>query len=450
MGLYERVFEAGVVGCGGAGFPTHAKLRTDVSRLLVNGAECEPLLYADKYLLRHFASEIVFAAAAVSSELGASECAVAMKSEYRAEMEAVKAAVSRTGASVSIGSLQSFYPAGDEHVLVFELTGHAPPPGGLPSDVGCLVMNVSTLLAVYDALAGRTFTHRYFSVAGEVERPSVLRAPIGAPLSFCLEAAGGAKPGGTCAILGGPMMGRVISIAELESQVVTKTLSGLVILPGGSPVERRGALSARQVASRARAGCIRCSQCGDLCPRSLLGHPIEPHQIMRRLAFCGDLDALDMDDPVIRGATLCSECGVCEIVACPMGLNPRRVNGEIKARLARAGLRYEHGGARQAPHPFREFRKTPSARAAARAGVYKYYGRGGTDILTEVKPPSVRMPLLQHRGAPSEPVVPDGAFVEEGSLVARCPEGKLGANLCASISGVVEIRSDHIVITARS
>ena len=138
MDFIERVKAAGVVGAGGAGFPTHVKLSAKAELLIVNAAECEPLIEVDKYLCRTFAPDIVRGVSAAARHLGA-RAVVAIKSDYRAEIGALRSAIQERGADISIFEMASFYPAGDEQVMVQLVTGRSIPERGLPLDVGAVV-----------------------------------------------------------------------------------------------------------------------------------------------------------------------------------------------------------------------------------------------------------------------------------------------------------------------
>ncbi|MDR1472768.1 MAG: SLBB domain-containing protein [Synergistaceae bacterium] len=443
----ELIRSAGVVGCGGAGFPTYAKLQGRVEYFIANGAECEPLLQTDRYIMRHCPDEVVSALARVGEAAGASRCVVALKETYAEEIEAISSGIGRTGAPVTVCAMRSFYPAGDEQAVVREVTGRVVPPGGIPIDVGCAVSNAATLLAAFDAMNGRPFTRKFLTVSGEVRSPAIVSAPVGTPLSDCLSLAGGASADDYCVLLGGPMMGRIISKEETGAERVTKTTSGVIILPRDNRLSAAQSLSDRQISVRARAACIRCSQCTDLCPRYLLGHPLEPHKIMRRLALCGDLRELPLDEPVVRSAALCCECGICELVACPMNLQPRRVNAALRRRLSSEGIRYRRGEGQREAHPLRDMRKIPSERAAARAGVARYK-HIHIDSLAEAHPHTVFISMSQHIGAPCVPVVEDGVRVRAGDLIASSPVGNLGSNIHASIDGVVAILESSIAISS--
>ncbi len=451
MSILEQIRDAGIVGCGGAGFPTHAKLSGKGIRwLILNGAECEPLLGTDRWLMRNRADDIVGAAAAVAKEIGAQECTIGLKKAYTREIAALEAAIKklpRTAPVVRLHAMDSFYPAGDEQVLVYEVTGQVVPPAGIPLDVGAAVSNVATMAAVHDAMEGRPFTRKYLTVTGEVADPKVLCVPVGTSYLDCIRLAGGATVEDWIAVNGGPMMGKPLTMAEAAGAVVTKTTSGILILGSDGAIGRAQKISLEHMKNRAAASCIQCSYCTELCPRHLLGHPLEPHKIMRKMAISPDITQL-LDDPDVRKAALCCQCGVCESYACPMGLQPRRVNALLKDALGKAGVRYPKGEGTFAPLPARKNRKVPTQRAAARAGVLAYY-HTVLDKMEQYQPDSVTLLLDQQIGAPCQVVVKEGDQVTEGQLVARCPEGKLGADLHASITGTVVKAEGAIVIQER-
>ena len=445
--VVEALRTAGVVGCGGAGFPTYAKFSGDSpEHFIVNAAECEPLLRTDRHVMKRHAGEVVSAIAEIAEAVGAQKTTIALKEGYTEEIAALDEAIASFGAPVKLHRMRSFYPAGDEQTMVYEVTGRVVPAGGIPLDVLCVVSNVATMLAARDALDGKPFTRRYLTVSGEVECPVVADAPIGTPIVDCLAATGGVKLRDYCILIGGPMMGRIVAQEEIPGLYVTKTTSGVVALPLPGRLEATQRMSSRQMATRARAACIRCSMCTDLCPRNLLGHPLEPHRIMRALALSGSLDELPLGSAVVRSAALCCECGICELVACPMELQPRRVNAELRKRLTAAGIRYEKGAGQQEPNRLRDARKVPTGRAAARAGVYRYHGYR-IDESTALSPNRVVISLAQHIGAPCVAIVEGGERVGIGQVIARSPDDKLGSVLHASIEGRVEVMKDAIAIT---
>lgn len=447
MQLTELIYQAGIIGCGGAGFPTHAKYNGKIETIIINGAECEPLLQTDRYLMRNKAGELIKAADMLLRETGAGGCVIALKASYTREIGALEEAIRSLGSDVRLHRLESFFPAGDEQTIVYEVTGKVVPPAGIPLNVGCVVNNIATLYAIYEAMEGRPFTQKYLTVTGEVKHPVIAKVPIGTPVVECLKLAGGPLLSDYVVVNGGPMMGKLMTKEEAESAYVTKTMSGLIVLSTDSSIARRSEVTLKHMLNRAKSACIQCSFCTQLCPRALLGHPLEPHRIMRKLSSCRDLTEI-LDDRDVRNAALCCECGICEVYACPMGLQPRKVNSLLKGELAGAGIRYQRAEGEWEPDPNRNMRKAPTARVASRAGVAAFE-EIRIDELKEITPASsgtVRLAFRQSIGAPSQTVIKDGERVEEGQLIAVCPEGSLGSALHASISGVAVLEEQYLEI----
>lgn len=445
MDLIKKIFEAGVVGCGGAGFPTHIKLKASPDILIINGAECEPLLRTDRYLMVHEAEKLIGGIDLICRELSIPKACIAVKKTYTQEMASLNDAIRKLGSGVTIHQMDSFYPAGDEQVVVYEVTGRVVPPAGIPLDVGAIVDNVATIAAVADAASGKPFTEKYLTVTGEVRRPSILKVPVGTSFEQCIEMAGGTTSDKVMIVSGGPMMGLPMSWEAAMAASVTKTTSGILVLPEDGAVDRRRKTEIRHMLNRAKAACIQCTFCTQLCPRHMLGHPLQPHRIMRKMAACTDISQI-LDDKDIRQAAICSECGVCEVYACPMGLQPRLINAIIKGELAQAGIRYNREDDGWEADINRPYRKVPTQRIAARAGVGAYYKIDG-HVYVEGTAKRVTLPLKMNIGVPAEPVIASGTYVEKGQLIAACPEGKLGANLHASISGTACITEQSITIT---
>lgn len=445
MNIVDKIEAAGIVGCGGAGFPTHIKMSGSPSHLIVNGAECEPLICTDRYIMRHHAEDIVCAAEVLGIEMNVEKCTIVLKENYTEEINALEKAIEKLHAKVSLHLLDSYYPAGDEQSIVYEVTGNVVPPSGIPLDVGCVVSNASTMFAVRAAMEGSPMTDKYVTVNGAANQPSIVKAPLGTSISECIDACGGVTLSEYAVLIGGPMMGKIIPYRQAKQTVVNKTTSGIIILPIDHSLVQDSNKSTEWIVKQARVACIRCSQCSDICPRHLLGHPITPHKIMRSFALCGNIYEV-AESEVGKLAAICCECGLCEVVACPMGLKPRRINREIKQVLASKGYRYPKNAGQLEVNPWREHRMVSSSRAAARVGVSQYERKVINDLL-EVHTDYVRLSLNQHIGSPSIPVVQVGDYVRKGQLIAICQEGKLGAKLHASIDGFVEsIEEMNIVL----
>ena len=448
MGIIEQIRDAGVVGCGGAGFPTHRKIAGNIEYYIVNAAECEPLLRTDRYLMLNKAPELVRALTALKTEMNIEHCVIAVKHHYHDEIQSLRKAIAAVNAPIEIHEMDSFYPAGDEQTIAYEVTGRVVPPAGIPMAVGAVINNVATVYAISEAMDGKPFTQKYLTVTGEVRNPTILCVPIGTSFQECIELAGGALQNEYFIVAGGPMMGRPMTMAQAAQATVTKTTSGILVLPADGQHARTNEVDMAFMIGRARSVCMQCSSCTQMCPRNQLGHPLEPHSIMRAMAMGGGNIQAMLDIPAVLNAQLCCECGICEIYACPMGLFPRKINSMLKRELGAAGIRYQAPQQEWKARPTRELRKAPSDRVAARAGVLKYNDYVIRDLKTAA-PTKVSIPVRMHIGAPAEPVVAVGDKVKAGDLIAKVPEGALGAPVHASISGKVESVGENIVIVKR-
>lgn len=435
--LTRAVREAGVVGAGGAGFPTHVKLTGRPRVLIINGAECEPLLRVDQELMARKQAVLADGLAALTRRLGPEETFLALKGKHHALARQWRGILPELPAKVF--ELEDFYPAGDEHVLVHEVTGMVVPPAGIPPDVGVLVLNVETLFNVARALEGRPVTEKYVTVAGAVANPKTVRAPVGISFRELVYLAGGPSVAGAVCLAGGPMMARAVT--DLN-QPVTKTTKGVIVLPAEHRLVSHLTLDWPVILRRNRNSCENCRICTDLCPRYLLGHPLEAHRMMRYHAAGGDLVARQEH----REALLCSECGLCEKFSCPVGVFPRVVMAGAKRELAAAGIKYPRGQEQCAPRPSRPDRKVPSGRLIARAGLREFDRPAPLDP-EKAPAEAVRILLQPPFGSRCNPAVVEGQAVREGDLVGEIPEGALGARMHASISGLVtRVASEYIEI----
>ncbi len=437
--LVKMIRDAGVIGAGGAGFPTHIKSGSRAQIVIANGTECEPLAQADQQLMEKHADKIVSGLRLLMDATGASKGIVALKKKYKTSIESLSMAISGKE-NIELFLLQDFYPAGDEFVLVYEVTGRVIAEGNLPLSEEVVVQNVGTLFNICEAERGIPVTHRHISILGEVRYPATFRVPIGTAFSDIIAMAGGAKVDEYAMIAGGPMMGRVTFDV---SNTVDKTLGMLLVLPKHHPLI---ALKTRPLNRNIRlikSVCTQCSYCTELCPRYLLGHNLQPHKIMRSLDY-GNVAPPE----VITSAALCSGCGLCEIYACIQGLSPRQVNMEIRTELSKKG--YRHAPSKGKAKVRREMghRKVPAERLLKRLGLADYKVNA---LLKEMSHAvkEVKISLRQHIGAPSLPVVEEGDIMRQGDLIADIPDGNIGAKYHASVSGRVRrIYGDAIVIEA--
>ncbi len=444
MNLIDIIKEAGIVGAGGAGFPTHIKLSGKADVFIVNAAECEPLIETDKFLMRSFSGEIVRAAEYIAEALGAKHKFIALKKKYEPEIAALKEAIKERNSSFELVMMESFYPAGDEQILVNLITGKSIPEKGLPLDVGAVVSNVGTVLNVNDALAGHPVTNKYLSVVGEVQEPIIINAPIGTPIQECIDIAV-PKLDSYSIVIGGPMMGKVYNENHIEGLFVSKTTGNIIVLPKNHYLMECSRKTIPTMVAQARSACIQCRMCTDMCPRYLIGHKIRPHMIMRNIYREQKLDDMEEYERVFSEAINCCDCGICEMFACPMALSPRKINGFIKQSILEKGIK---PSANKNPigSPFIDYRRIPTERLVARLGLMKYYHKQAKRCL-QINPSKVNIALKQHIGAPAVSCVSVGGLVKKGDLIGKAAEGTLSANIHASIDGKIHsMDSNQIVI----
>jgi len=434
--IIKQIKDAGVVGAGGAGFPTHVKVNAHAEHVIVNGAECEPLLRVDQQLMATMAERMVKGLEAVMQSVGASLGTIALKGKYHDAINALEKSI--VGKPIKLFILGDFYPAGDEHVTVYEVTGKIIPEGSIPLKVGCVVNNVETLINVADALDGCPVTDTYLTITGEVPKPITLKLPIGTSIAEALALAGQTNMQGKLLVEGGPMMGKVV---EDFSQPITKTTKGLIVLSVNHPMIQTRNMSLMHIIRQSKAGCIQCMRCTDLCPRHMLGHNLSPHRIMRGLNY------MEGDQEVMKMAFSCTECGACEYACNMMLLSPRRVNALLKQELGKKGIKASSPVKQEVVAPSRDFMKIPVKRLISFLGLAPY-NVAAPLVELDYASQRVSIPLKQHIGAPALPVVTVGQRVERGDLIGAVPEGAMGANVHASISGTVREISSNIVIEA--
>lgn len=429
---------SGVVGAGGAGFPSYAKLSDKADTILLNCAECEPLLKLHRQVMQVYANEILTALDTVRETVGAKRAIVAIKPSYKKAVDAVKALLGNFK-NIEIGLLPEVYPAGDEVVTIYETTGRVVPAGKIPIEVGVTVFNVETILNAYYAITkGAGVTHKYITVTGAVKNPITLRVPLGITVKEVMDLAGGPTIKEYALINGGPMTGSIVT----ESDVITKTSNAILVLPPDQYVIKKRTSNPSISLKRAMSACCQCRMCTDLCPRNLLGHPIEPHKFMRNIS-----SGTTNDIKPYLGTFFCSSCGLCEMYSCFQELNPRTLIGIVKGSLRKGGIPLPE--VTEAPvKEERNGRYILKSRLTARLGLSEYNRSAPLDE-TEYKPKSVKILLSQHIGKPAEAVVKMGDTVKAGDMIAAADENALGVAIHSSINGMVtEVTDNYIVVAA--
>ncbi len=435
ISVQDNVYKAGVIGAGGAGFPTFIKLKGPYEYVIANGAECEPLLQCDRHVMAADAERVVKGLQIAMAASGASKGIVALKKKHTDAIPAIQKALRHTE-NISLFTLGNYYPAGDEQVLVYEALGRIVPEGGRPSDVGCLVQNVQTLVQIAAAVQGRPVTDRVLSVHGEVRRPGIFNVPIGTPLQAVLDACGGVTTKDFVILSGGAMMGRLIDINSYTG----KTTSGLYVLPADHPLARKKADPIGRTLKIAKFACEQCSFCTLFCPRYLLGHALYPHKIMQSVGWGAQVRA-----EVITGAYLCCECGLCgTLFACPLLLSPDRYNVSLKQTMRKENIPNPHNRKVDGVRTDRSARRISVTTLTRRLGL-DVYDKKAEYVPCRLLPATVRIDCGEHIGQPARPVVKMGQQVGEEQVIAEPAPNTLGTPYHASISGVVTGIGEHFV-----
>ena len=435
MTLIDKIKSAGVVGAGGAGFPTHVKLQAQVEWFLANGAECEPLMHKDRELMTHFAEDVVQGLKLAAKAVGAQRSAVGIKKKNKVAVAAMRKACA--GSNIKVSLFDDYYPAGDEYEVVHTITGRLIPPQGLPLEVGCVVNNVETLYNIFRATKGEPVTAKFMTIAGQVEKPLTTWVPIGMSVNDVLQLAGGPTHKSFSVMESGLMMGkRIIDL----NQPVTKTTGGLIVLPADHNLVQRYSRTPQQMARIGHSACDQCSYCTELCPRYLLGYDVQPHLVMRSLGF----SAMG-SDLWNQYAQLCCQCGLCTLYACPEALYPREACVQGINDLGAVGKAKWDGPREVKPHSTKESRRVPIKQLMTRLGVTRYEA-AAEYVKMDVQPNKVTLPLKQHVGVPAKATVSVGDVVKCGQIVAEIPAEELGANIHAGMDGRVTAVNDNFVI----
>ena len=439
MSFVEKVRLAGVVGAGGGGFPAHVKLAGKADTVIANGAECEPLLHKDSAVMQHLAAEVVEGVRLVMESVGAKDGVVGIKAKKKEAVAAIQSACQ--GTPVRVHLLGDYYPAGDEYELVHAVTGRLIPPQGIPLQVGVVVSNVETLANITAAANGVPVTRKTITLAGAVGNPSTITVPVGTTFREVIEICGGLATDDPVLFLGGLMMGQLTD--DLDTPI-TKTSTGAVILPRSHHMAERKLKPAEVQARIGKSACDQCRFCTELCPRYLLGYAVEPHQVMRSLAFT----ATDKKYWNQMAANCCA-CGLCTLYSCPEELYPKEACDASKAEMRASGIKWT-GQAPAEAHPMHDGRKVPIKMLMQRLDVERYDFPAPWSP-AEVKPRRLVLLLKQSAGVPNIPLVKKGDKVGEGQPLGEIPKDSLGAILHAPFAGTVaDVTGDRIILNKLS
>ncbi len=291
--VQQIVRSAGIVGMGGATFPTHVKLTPApgkvIEKFIINGAECEPYLTADHRLMLEKPAQIIDGIRLLMLAFDVKEAIIGVEDNKPDAIAALQGAAA-SAEGIRVQALPVRYPQGGEKQLVYATTRRVVPNGGLPLDVGCVVCNVGTMYAIHQAIReGRPVIDRITTVGGLVQNPQNFRVRIGTPIDTLLEACGGLKDGVKQLLSGGPMMGMAIARTDIP---VTKGCSGILAL-------------GREAVEPEESACIRCGRCLRACPMGLMPAKIDALTRAERFEAAEKIGAMN-----------CIECGCCTFV-CP-------------------------------------------------------------------------------------------------------------------------------------
>ncbi|WP_455207973.1 electron transport complex subunit RsxC [Kaarinaea lacus] len=298
--LRDAIKQAGIVGLGGAGFPSYLKLANQekkVTTLILNGVECEPYITCDQMLMREHPVDIVRGLNIMQRTLGVSHCIIAIENNKPKELELMQQAIYEVGTDqIELVQVPTAYPAGGEKQLIQTLTGKEVPSQGLPMDIGIVCHNVGTAYAIARAIEhNEPLISRYITVAGSVAKARVLEVLIGTPVSHLIEQCGGNRKTLSRVIMGGPMMGFALHDDEVP---VVKTTNCILVnsVISDVPLPSRNSFP---------MPCIRCGACTEACPIGLLPQQLYWYARAKEFDRVQDYNLFD-----------CIECGCCDYV-CP-------------------------------------------------------------------------------------------------------------------------------------
>lgn len=424
----------GILGAGGAGFPSYAKLAEGASLLLINGAECEPLLYTDYILLKDEMSLVLSGISKVLENTGIQKSLIAIKDHTAKRLGVTDG--ERLSDKIYIKVLPDVYPMGDEISLIYQATNRLIQPGKLPITEGIIVYNVETMYNLGRSVRfSEPVTKKWLTIGGDIKNPIVIKVPIGAKISDIFKKFNITVSENHTVIDGGPSMGKVINPA---TYTVTKTTKGILILPNDTQAIMSKMINKDLAVIRAETACCQCTRCTDMCPRYMLGYPLEPHKMVRTA-----MGVAEVLPEMVLSATLCCGCGICESLACNQGISPRTVIENYKGVLAKNKMRFNSSNIYEVRSE-RDYRMVPSTKWMSMLGITKFDNvaafNGEINDFNRVE-----ITLNPHIGAPSIPCVRDGDIVSEGDIIANAGGG-LSLPQHASISGRVTLGINKIII----
>ncbi|HKI78777.1 MAG TPA: 4Fe-4S dicluster domain-containing protein [Ignavibacteriaceae bacterium] len=439
--IIDKIRYSGVVGAGGGGFPTYKKLQGKVEHIIANGVECEPLLYKDREVMLRETAKLIDGLLITKEVTGADKITIAIKRKNSDLVEIIKPIADKKGMDIFI--MDNVYPAGDEYILVYDITGKRIPPNGIPLMVGCLVDNVETLINISNAVNNEPVTEKFVTITGAVKNPVTTSVPVGTSYRDCIEITGGFTVSDPVILTGGVMMG---GVETNLSKPVSRTLGGLIVLPEEHSLVIRKTTPRKSYNKIGHSTCDQCSFCTQVCPRYILGYPIQPHLVMRSLQMTGD-----EKERLNLWASSCCECNICSLFACPEKLDPKNICADTKRLLneeKKGFTKEEIEKVFNDVHPARDGREIPISILYQRLGL-KLYDRKAEWVDFNKRVKDVFIPLTNNFGNAAVSSVEKGAVVKKGDLIGIISENETGVPAHSSIDGTVKsITADGILVTS--
>ncbi len=433
----EKVFEAGVIGAGGAGFPTHIKLECGMDYLIINGAECEPLISTDYEIMMHFSHELVTILRDMLKIMCIKKVVWGIKKKHHELIEKLNT-LTLFDDQIDICPLPNIYPAGDELTLIYKCAGIIIPKGKLPNSKKVIALNVETLYNIYTCIYhDQPVTDKYVTLGGLLKLPKVVKVPIGIPVKEVIKMAE-VTIDTYDILLGGPMMGSFIT----SDFKVTKTTKAIILLPKNTWLFNKKKASDLGSVRRVMSSCSQCRMCTDLCPRNRLGHNVWPHLLMNAFA-----NGLVQNSDKLHTALGCCGCNTCSYYACHHDLNPAELMMMVKRELIKNGIKPEGtSDPNPADHVTAEI---PTSRLIMKLGL-KAYDKHGTFEEKLVEADRVYIPLAAHIGKKALPIVKAGDCVNKNQKIAAASIDEISANIHSSLDGIVKnITETEIIIERR-
>ena len=407
----------------------------NIHTIILNCAQYEPIIHTSKLLLEKYAREIIRTFVKIGETFKIENIIVGAG---RADIDIIEILedIVSDFPSVQLKVYDGAYPAGDEYVLTYELTGQIVAADSSPIEEGIAVFNVESVYNMYKELDSDVHeSHKWVCVTGEVEKPVTLRVPIGTKAVDVVKQAGNITCDNPVYLIGGPMSGTLGS----KHTRIDKTTDAIIILPEDHQVIYTKKTNSSIELKRAGSSCCNCMRCTELCPRNLLGHPVDPHGFIRAASY-KDMGNLDK----FLNTMFCSSCGLCEMYSCIQGLSPRLLLTEYKKGLKENGIITVKATQNDVEED-RKYRKISIKRLTSRLALSRY---DKLAPLKEIKWPdiNVRISLTEDNDETAKPVVKTNDLVTEGQIIAVYDdENKFP--LYSGIDGIVtEVAENYIFI----